>query len=170
MHPVRLSTCAWLMLAASLHAAAQQSPGVVRTGLPLRAHTSALSTIQGNALTFTNAPLANGRVRLRDARSGRIIETTTSDKAGLFVFRPVEPGSYVVELVGNDQRILAASQILNADAGDAVSAVVKLPFRLEPLGGILGHTAASAVLVTATAAASGILAAQVAGQAVSPRR
>lgn len=119
------------------------------------------TTIQGNALNSTNGVLADTPVRLRDVRFGRIVDTTITDKAGLFTFRGVDPGSYVVELMGKDQTILAASQVLNVDAGAAVSAIVKLPFRIPPFGGILGHTAASAVAVASAAAASGVLAREV---------
>src|SRR5262245_19262373 len=73
-----------------------------------------LTTIQGNALTSTNGPLANAGVRLRDARSGRIVDTQYTDESGLFAFPNVEPGSYIVELMAEDQTtVLAASQILN---------------------------------------------------------
>jgi hypothetical protein len=119
---------------------------------------SAFTTIQGSALNSTNGILADTPVRLRDVRFGRIVDTTMSDKAGLFTFRGVDPGSYVVELIGKDQTILAASQVLNIDSGTAVSAIVKLPFRVPPFGGLLGHSAASAVAVASAAAASGVLA------------
>ena len=119
------------------------------------------TTIQGTALSSTNGVLPDTAVRLRDIRFGRIVDSTMTDKAGLFTFRGVDPGSYVVEVMGNDQTILAASQVLNVDAGAAVSAVVKLPFRIPPFGGLLGHTAASAVAVASAAAASGVLAREV---------
>src|SRR5438093_228830 len=119
------------------------------------------TTIQGNALSATNGVLPNAVVRLRDVRFGRVAGTTITDKSGLFEFRGIEPGSYVIELVGSDQTILATSQILVVDAGQAVSAVVKLPFSAPPFGGIFGHTAASAAVVAAAAAASGVLAVKI---------
>jgi hypothetical protein len=125
------------------------------------------TTIQGNALTSTNGVLPDGTVRLRDVRFGRIVATTITDKSGLFEFRGIEPGSYVVELLGNDLTILATSQILSIDAGQALSAVVKLPFRAAPFGGIFGHTAASAAVVASAAAASGVLAVKI-SNVVSP--
>jgi len=181
MHRLRFLTFGILVFSGSLHAVAQVtvSSSTNLRVTPPRATTPSmlpgtradvLTTIRGNALTSTNGTLADGLVRLRDARLGRIVGSTTTDKAGLFEFRGIEPGSYIVELVGDDQSILAASQILNVDAGDAVSAVVKLPFRIPPFGGVLGHSAASAVVVAATAAASGVLATQVSGSDVSPRR
>lgn len=110
------------------------------------------TTIQGNALTSTNGQLADVLVRLRDVRYGRIIDTTTTDNSGMFAFHVADPGSYIVEIIGNDQAsVLAASQILNVDAGDMVSAVVKLPFRLPPFAGVLGGNVAAATPASATA-------------------
>jgi hypothetical protein len=129
----------------------------------------AFTTIQGNALTSTNGMLTDGTVRLRNARSGRIVDVTVTDKAGVFVFRNVSPGSYVVELVGSDDSVLAASQLLNVNAGEAASAIVKLPIRI-PVGGALGKSTPAAAIITATAAATGVLATRIAGTDVSPRR
>jgi hypothetical protein len=132
--------------------------------------TDVSTILQGNALTSTNGSLPDATLRLRDARLGRIVGTTTTDKLGFFSFRVMEPGSYIVELIGADQALLAASQILNINSGDRVSAIVKLPFRIQPLAGVLGHTVQSAAIVTATAAASGVLALAVAGSDVTPRK
>ncbi len=117
-----------------------------------------LTTIRGNTLDSMGAPLANTPVRLRDARTGHIVDTQSTDKAGLFEFRGVDPGSYIVEILGPDSIVLAASQLLNVDAGNAVSAVVKLPFRIPPFAGVLGHTTQSAAIVAAAAGASQVLA------------
>ena len=122
-----------------------------------RLKTNAFTTIQGNALTSTNGPLNDVTVRLRDARFGRIVGSQTTDKSGLFEFTSIDPGTYIVEVMANDQSVLAASQLLNINSGEAVSAVVKLPFRIPPFAGIMGSTSmTSAVAVAAEAAASGI--------------
>jgi hypothetical protein len=137
-----------------------------RTAVPARAgahavlpgtRETAFSTIQGSALDSTSGILPDSRVRLRDARLGRIIGTQRTDKSGVFEFRGVDPGSYIVELLGPTDSVLAASQLINVNAGEAVSAVVKLPFRLPPLGGLLGHTTAQAIAITSAAAATGVL-------------
>jgi hypothetical protein len=130
----------------------------------------ALTTIQGNALDSTNAQMRGVLVRLRDARFGRIVDTQMTDKSGLFAFKSVEPGSYIVELVGNDNSILAASQLLNVNAGDAVSAVVKLPFRVPPFAGVLGAPTASSAGVIATQAVASGIAAVVPTKPVSPNQ
>jgi len=172
MDRIRSSTVAAIIAATTLGVAAQSpppaSPTLVGSTVAPRAlavaRSTALTTIQGNTLTSTNGVLPDAVVRLRDARAGRIRDTQTTDRAGLFAFHQVEPGTYVVEIVGPDQTILAASQMLNVDAGDTVSAVVKLPFRIPLLGGLLGHTVQSATAVAVAAAASGVLAAKVTTQ------
>jgi hypothetical protein len=167
---------ATMFLLGSLHMSAQQparefpAPRTSAGAAPSRpllagTRTHAFSTIQGNALTSTNGQLPDSLVRLRDARTGRIVDMQMTDKAGLFAFKTVDPGTYVVELVGNDQTVLAASQLLDVNAGEALSAVVKLPWRAPPLAGILGRTVPSAVVISAAAAASGVLAATVTGTA-----
>ena len=122
-----------------------------------RVKTDAFAVIQGNALTSTNGPLNDITVRLRDARFGRIVGSQITDKSGLFQFKSVDPGTYIVEVIANDQTVLAASQLLNVNSGEALSAVVKLPFRIPPFAGILGSTSMpSAAAVAGEAAASGI--------------
>ncbi len=59
------------------------------------------ATIQGNALDSRRGILPDSPVRLRDARSGRIIGAQRTDKSGQFEFRAVDPGSYIVELLGS---------------------------------------------------------------------
>jgi hypothetical protein len=130
----------------------------------------ALSTIQGNALDSSNGQMRGVIVRLRDARFGRILDTQITDKAGLFAFRGVEPGSYIVELVDKNQTVLAASQLLTVNAGDAVSAVVKLPLHIPPFAGVLGGPAASSAGVIATQAVASGIAAVVPTKPVSPNQ
>jgi hypothetical protein len=121
---------------------------------------SVLARIQGNALSPTNGPVPDTQVRLRDARFGRVVETQVTDKSGMFEFKVADPGTYIVEMIGRDQTLLAASQMLNVNAGEAVSAIVKLPFSVPPFAGLLGSSATpTAALVAGQAAASGIAAA-----------
>jgi hypothetical protein len=169
-----------ILLASVTPVAAQQPSGAPRAvarpaaaagspagaGVPVRASAptvlagtpeNAFSIVQGNALDSTSSALPNSLVRLRDARFGRIVNTQLTDRSGLFAFRAVDPGTYIVELIGTDQTVLAASGLLSVNAGEAISAVVKLPFKLPPLGGLFGHTAAQAATVTSVAAATGVL-------------
>jgi hypothetical protein len=130
---------------------------------------TAFSTIQVTVLDAGSEPLANAPIRLRDARVGRIVSAQLADRQGQFVFRTVDPGSYVVELLSADGAVLAASPILNVNAGDVVSTVLKLPRRPAPLASLLGNNTAQAAVIAAAAATAGILA-QAPTNAVSPER
>src|SRR5262249_11166548 len=95
-------------------------------------------TIQGNARNLSNgAGFRRARMRLRDVRLGRIVDTTTTDESGAFVFDNVDTGSYVVEVLGKDE-VLAASTIINVTAGGAATTVVSLLLRDPKLTAILG--------------------------------
>lgn len=175
------TTVGWLV-AATLHATAQQPaqgaaaagprPTVARA-VPTRiappkmlpgTRPNVFSAIQGNALTPTNAALTDATMRLRDARFGQIVETQVTDRAGVFTFPKVDPGIYIVEIVGLDQvSVLAASEVLTVGPGEAVSAVVKLPFNSQPLAGPLVASAPSVNALTTQAASAGILATQAPG-------
>ena len=166
---IRSAVLTVLLFAAGVLPAAAQARSVAPKLLP-GTRSSVLSTIQGNALTSANGQLANMAVRLRDVRNGRIIETQLTDKTGAFAFKTVDPGSYIVEVMGADRTVMAATQIMNVNAGQALSAVVKLPFKIPPFAGLLGNSTPSAAAVTTEAAASGVLATTAAGEPISPRK
>jgi hypothetical protein len=128
---------------ASAPVSAQQTGQAAGSRVPVRAGTSVRTTgpgllpgtrsnvftiIQGNAMDATNAALPNVVVRLRDARFGRVVDSQVTDSTGLFAFRAVDPGTYVIELMGADDTVLAASPLLHVQSGEIVSALVKLPF------------------------------------------
>ncbi|HET6958412.1 MAG TPA: carboxypeptidase-like regulatory domain-containing protein [Vicinamibacterales bacterium] len=127
------------------------------------------STIQGNALDSTNARMSNAKIRLRDARFGRIVDKQLTDKSGIFTFAKIEPGTYIVEIMSDDQSILAASDLLNVNAGDTVSAIVKLPFKVPPTM-TLGGTAKSTAWIIATQAVASSIVAVVPTRPVSPNQ
>jgi hypothetical protein len=173
------TTVGWLV-AATLHVGAQQ-PGTGALATPRSTAAPAgpqspakrvlpgtrpnvFATIQGNALSPKDEAITNTTVRLRDARAGQIVATAMTDQSGLFVFPTVEPGSYIVEIMGQDgSTVLAASQVLNVSPGEAVSAVVKLPFNSPAFVRIMGNSTPSLNTVTTQGAAAGILANQAAG-------
>jgi Carboxypeptidase regulatory-like domain len=156
----RLFCCALATIAAalSLDVSAQLPRLLPGTG------PEAFATIGGSALDSVNAPLADANVRLRDARSGRSMEILRTDRDGLFTFRPVDPGSYVVEILTESQTsVLAASQVLNVEAAQVASVTVKLPFRVPGLTRLLGPSTAGAI--AAEAALAGIMLIHIAGTA-----
>jgi hypothetical protein len=163
------TVAALLVVVATAHVVAQQGqtaravtvPPSMAGGLArvFPANVTGLTAILGNALDSSNGQLTNVNVRLRDARFGRIVDTQYTDQSGMFAFKSLEPGSYIVEIIANDQSILAASQLLNVHGGEAISAVVKLPFRVPPFAELLGTTTTqSAAGLALEAAATGITA------------
>src|SRR5262245_50689861 len=98
MRALRFATAAFLTLALPLQPVLAQAPAQLK-GTPQHVYTNAVATIRGVALTARDNPLADARVRLRNARTGRIAGMKITDQAGLFEFASVEPGSYIVELV-----------------------------------------------------------------------
>jgi hypothetical protein len=150
-------------------ATASPSPTTVPRLLP-GTKPNVFSSIQGSALNSTNGAMPNTLLRLRDARYGRIVDTVTTDKDGVFIFRSIDPGSYVVEMMSPaNEAVIAATPIINVGAGQVASTVVKLPFRIPPFAGILGHTTPSALAVSSAAAASGVLAESVTGAPATDR-
>lgn len=112
---------------------------------PLGTRTSTgFATIQGNA-TRSGGSLPNSMVRLRDARFGRIIDTQVTDRTGVFAFRGLDPGNYIVEIVSNNaqQSVLSATQMISANAGETVTAVVRMPIQPSMFAGVLGQQGAT---------------------------
>jgi hypothetical protein len=91
---------------------------------------------------------------LRDARYGRLVSTNITDEAGAFTFRDVDPGSYIIELVGSDQMVRATSALLALDAGAAVYAVVRLPTERGAIAALFGVGLAQAAALTMALAGS----------------
>ncbi len=156
MHRVILAVVVSVLLGGTFPVAQNTSVSEARVSAGTRAN--ALGVIQGNALNSTSGPLANARLRLRNARTGRIVDTQTSDRAGLFTFKSVEPGTYIVEIVTPDQRVLAASEMLNVNAGERLSALVRLPMRVPVAAAVMGLTTPAILALAAAAGEAQILA------------
>ncbi|HKT80825.1 MAG TPA: carboxypeptidase-like regulatory domain-containing protein [Vicinamibacterales bacterium] len=122
---------------------------------------SAFGDIQGRVSDSKNAALPKRIVRLRDVRSGKVIESKMTDDAGAFGFRGVDPGNYVVELVDNNNRVLAASQMAVVNPSQTTTVVVKLSDEVRSFGNLLTHNLAAAAMVAGSAAAAGVLAVNV---------
>ncbi len=155
--------------AAATTARAAGTNTVAKAGMA-QARKTWFTSIQGNALNSTNGHLTDVVVRLRDARFGRIVGSQLTDKSGLFAFRALDPGSYIVEIMSNNDTILAASQLLNVNAGEAASAVVKLPFRIPAFAGVMGSATTPSATVVATEAAASSIASVVPTTPISPAK
>ncbi|MPZ17012.1 MAG: hypothetical protein GEV06_03725 [Luteitalea sp.] len=64
--------------------------------------------ISGTAV-LNSQPAPNAAARLRSLMTGQLVGTTASDWQGGFDFQGLSAGSYIVELVGADGRVLGTS-------------------------------------------------------------
>jgi hypothetical protein len=116
------------LIVATAGSVSAQQPGAIAAARRLASRVTAI--IQGRAVNASNAPLVNTSVRVRDARSGRVANRSLTDKLGAFTFKGLDPGSYVVEIVDQGQTTIAATNLISANAGETVTAIVKL--RVDP--------------------------------------
>ena len=124
----------------------------------------ASAVVLGTAWKGDNTPIPHALLRLRNVVTGRAEAMTIANAQGQFTFANVETGTYVVELVNEDGRVLALGQVFAVAAGETVATFVRLNSRRPWLGGFLSNAGAAAV----TAASSlGLTALGSNGQPVS---
>ena len=149
---------------------------VMLSGLPLLApqdlsaqvatvNQVSFGTVEGKALDASGKAVKNTTVRLRDVRTAQIVDTKQTDNSGTFVFKNIEPGNYVVELVQNGQ-VLAASGMLTVNSGEGLMTTIVVAGSKSGTS-ILGMSIPVAAIVMGSAAAAGVLAVQ-SGDCVSP--
>ena len=169
-----------IMATSTLPIAAQQPATVPQTRVDLprvvtRTPTTRFVTIEGYALrTMRGANAAkaavalaadpaavpdgdrvpNILVRLRDARYGRAVDSQLTDGSGAFLFRAVEPGNYLVEVVGVNQNAISTTQLISANAGETISTVVRLPGLPPTFASLFGQQTVAPVAVTQSGVSS----------------
>ena len=124
-------------------------------------------SLTGAVWTQTNEPVPDVLVRLRNVVSRRIERTARANELGRFEFRGLEGGQYIVEVVGEDGRLLGVGHPLSLAPGEAVATFVRLGMRRPWLSGFFKNAAAAAV---STAANLGLTAVRAPERPVSPDR
>jgi hypothetical protein len=130
------------------------------------------SMIRGRARTTLNRPAPFARMVLRNRLTGQVEATVTADAQGEFVFGNLASGIYVVELIGTDGAVIAATE-MTAVAGGVALATLRIATNGTPraLFGTMGATTESNGTVFFGATASepiGRAAAAGTGQATEP--
>lgn len=123
-------------------------------------------TVRGVAWNSDNSPIPSAKVRLRNLENGRIASNGQTTNDGQFSFASVPPGTYAVELVTDNGKVLAVSQSFSVEPGQTVSTVVRLTSRKPWFVGMFSNTAAVAI---AAASSVGLLAIGSHGPPVSPQ-
>ena len=123
--------------------------------------------VSGVAQSADKAPLSNFRVHVRNANTGELAGSTTSNQAGQFSFGSLQPGNYVVEIVDATGKVVGLSPSLSVAAGSTVTVTVGATaagalaaagggglsmLGLGPLASVAVAGAASAAAVTAVVA------------------
>jgi hypothetical protein len=134
-----LSTVVMVVGTAFPAAAQQQATSLTaRAAKPGAVRASAFATILGHAFNSIDGVLPHSRVRVRDVRYGHVVGSTLTTSEGAYSFKGLDPGNYIVELVNENQTALAATNLINVNAGETARTVVKLPFRPAILVDLLG--------------------------------
>lgn len=111
---------------------------------------AATGTVLGSAWKGDTTPYPHARIRLRNVESGRGIAKTVSDGDGRFRFETVNPGVYVVELLADDDKVLAVGDIFSVTAGAQALTLVRLSSKAPWFGGFFGNAAAAAIAAAST--------------------
>jgi hypothetical protein len=130
------------------------------------------SMIRGRATTALNRPAPFARLVLRNRLTGQVEGTATADGNGEFLFEDLSSGLYVVELIGADGAVIAATQ-MNAVSGGVQLTTLRVSTNGAPraLFGTMGATTETSGTVFFGATASepvGRAAAAGAAQAAEP--
>jgi hypothetical protein len=107
----------------------QSADGTRNTGSNSRAVGGAAAgrvLISGRASTALNQPVPFARVLLRNIRTGEIQAQVTADSGGRFSFGDVLSSGYVIEMVGTDGAVIAASGLLSGNSGGIQQATLRV--------------------------------------------
>jgi hypothetical protein len=113
------------------------------------------TTVIGSAWNQDNTAIAGARVQLRNLDDGEVVATTVGDEAGKFTFANIEPGTYVVELVGANGKVITVGQAFVIAQGETVATFVRIGSKAPWFAGFFNN---AALAVAATAASQGVTA------------
>jgi hypothetical protein len=85
-----------------------------------------VNAVMGRARTSLNTPIPYARLILRDIRTGAIIGRVTANEEGRYSFLDVGASAYVVELIGPDGSVVAASEMVAMAPGDVRETTVRV--------------------------------------------
>jgi hypothetical protein len=105
----------------------------------------AATAIMGSAWGVDNAPLPGARVQLRDIVSGKVRASAVADESGRFSFTNIEGGTYVVELLGENGKVLTVGQAFVVAPGETVATFVRLANKIPWFAGFFDNAAGAVV-------------------------
>jgi hypothetical protein len=92
-----------------------------------------LNAIVGRARTLQNQPIPFATVVLRDILTGQVIARALANEEGLYQFLDVDASAYIVELLGDDGSVIAASSAVAVELGSVQETLVRAGARASQL-------------------------------------
>ncbi len=154
-HTYVKSILAAVAMTASVAAVSAAGPPPARVAARAAATSARSTSVMGAAWNQDNAPIPGARLQLRNLVSGKLAGTTVADEAGRFSFSNIEGGTYVVELVGTNGKIVTVGHAFVIAPGEAVATFVRLGSKVPWFNGFFSNSAAAAA---SSAASQGITA------------
>ena len=171
----RIVVCPLVVTVALLvpHVSVAQAPGTSPQpqGVELAAAADAQGVINGTVISPEGLPLPDTAVRARNLLTGEVSETKMTGPGGEYSFA-VDPGNYVVEILGEDGLVIATTAFVSAVAGVTLATAATVAATAGALSAVSSVTGLAAVLGTAGArtVTFAAAAAGVAGSAVPPNK
>lgn len=147
------------LVGALVFGAAPRADGLPGVRTPARVGATAGSggttSVIGAAWKVDNTPIPGARVQLRNLVSGKVAAAAVADHLGQFTFSPLEGGTYVVELLGENGKIVTVGHAFVIAPGETVATFVRLGTKVPWFNGFFSNAASA---VAASAASQGITA------------
>ena len=139
-----------MLATAPVHVIAQGSRAAATSSSSRTGTAVTTGTILGTAWRGDTTPYPQARLRLRNVHNGRGVARTVSDQDGRFRFERVDPGAYVVELLSQDDKVLAVGDLFGVSSGSQSLTAVRLSSRAPWFSGFFGNAAAAAIAAAST--------------------
>src|SRR5258708_25708544 len=109
-----------------------------------------MTSVLGAAWKVDNSPIPGARVQLRNLVSGKVEARAVADLSGQFTFSRIEGGTYVVELLGENGKIVTVGHAFVIAPGETVATFVRLGAKVPSFNGFFGNAASAAAPTTPT--------------------
>src|SRR5262249_34401508 len=103
--------------------------------------TGSTGWVVGTAWEGETSPAPQARLRLRNVDNGRPVASTTANGEGRFHFERVDPGVYVVELLSDQDKVLAIGDLFGVTVDVEAVTLVRLTSKTPWFGGFFGNAA-----------------------------
>ena len=94
------------------------------------------------------------RVVLRNIQTGQVLARATADGGGHFSFLDLDANAYIVELLGPDDAVIAASPLIMLARGDVRRTELRVAAAAPTVTASFGNAMATTLAVATTVAAS----------------